>query len=246
MTKIESIKLPNLDNNTHYLFMADFSELVSTYPASILGLEVLYGNFQNNLKLEDLALRAEQGSIVSKTLEQLDQLRDKTWNAINMRVKATLLSPLEEESQSAQVLERILHLHGDVYSMTYKEQSLALTNLTNELLLPANEIHVDRVGFPVWVFELKILNEQFLAIYNERNLEFAGRESTDVKSVRTLIDPVYHQLVEKMNASIILDFARPEVINFVNKLNEKIKYYQTTLLKGESLGKVEEKKEEKV
>ncbi|HAH24041.1 MAG TPA: hypothetical protein DCL77_09845, partial [Prolixibacteraceae bacterium] len=41
-------------------------------------------------------------------------------------------------------------------------------------------------------------------------------------------DPVYHQLVEKMNASLVLEFASPEVITFAHILNEKINYYQTT------------------
>jgi hypothetical protein len=246
MTKIEAINLSNFDNNTHYHFMVYFSELVSTYPASMLGLEDLYGNFSNNLKAEDLALRIEEGSTVSKTLEHLDQLRDKTWNAINMRIKATLLSPLEEESQSAKVLERVLQFYGDISSLNYYEQSSALTNLSNDLLLPENELHIDRVGFPVWVIELKRLNEQFQTIYNEQTTEFAGRKSDDVKSVRILIDPIYNQLIEKMNASIVLEFARPEVITFINKLNEKIKQVQSILNIRNSLSQVKEIKKEEV
>ena len=246
MLKIETINLHNFSNKEHYRFMTDFSELVSTYPASILGMDVWYRVFQNTLMAEDLALRVEEGSAVAQTLEQLDQLRDKTWNAINMRVKATLLSPLEEEAQSAKVIERIIHRYGDVCSMTYNEESLALINLTNDLLMPVNDVHIDRVGFPIWVIELKRLNEQLHAIYNARNLEFAGRESDDVKAARTLIDPVYHQLIEKMNAYIVLEFAQPEVITFARKLNEKIKYYQTTFVSRDSRSMAEKEEEKKV
>ncbi|HAH24042.1 MAG TPA: hypothetical protein DCL77_09850, partial [Prolixibacteraceae bacterium] len=193
MSKIENINLHNFSNKEHYRFMTDFSELVMTYPASKLGMDVLYGIFQNTLMAEDLALRVEEGSAVAKTLEHLGHLRDKTWNAINMRVKATLLSPLEEEAQSADIIDRKIHQYGDVCSMTYSEESSALTKLIKDLLQSVNEVHIDRIGFPIWVMELKRLNEQFKTIYNSRKSEFAGRESDDVKAARTLIDPVYHQ-----------------------------------------------------
>jgi hypothetical protein len=42
-----------------------------------------------------------------------------------------------------------------------------------------------------------------------------------------LIDPVYLQLVERINASLALEFASEEVIDFANRMNEKIKYYKT-------------------
>ena len=241
MTKIENINLRDFSNNEHYRYMADFSELVSTYPDSIMGMEVLYGVFQNTLMAEDLALRVEEGSSTSKTLELLGQLRDKAWNAIYLRVKATLLSPFEDEALSARAIERIFHQFGDVCSMTYSDQSEAVTNFTNNLLLPQNILHVDRIGFSTWVLELKNRNEQFKAVYNERNSEFSGRESDVVKAARTLIDPVYKQLIEKMNASIVLEFAQPETITFASKLNRKIKHYQSSFVTHESGSKVEEK-----
>lgn len=244
MTKIEYINLRNFSNKEHNQFMTDFSELISTYPSSIMGMEVLYGIFQNTLIAEDLALRVEQGSSTSKTLEFLDQLRDKTWNAIYMRVKATLLSPLEEESQGAKTIERILNRYGDVRSLTYSEQSLALVNLTNDLLLNENEKHIDSVGFASWVIELKSRNEQFMAVYENRKSEFSGRESGEVKAVRTLIDPVYEQLVEKINASLVLEFAQPETITLAKMLNAKIKQFTTSSVSLDSRSTVEERKEE--
>ncbi|HEY3372886.1 MAG TPA: DUF6261 family protein [Prolixibacteraceae bacterium] len=229
MTQIETINLHNFSNREHHRFMAEFNKLVSAYPASILGLDVLYGLFQNTLKAEDLALRVEEGSTISKNLEQLGQLREKTWNAIDLRVKATLFSPLAEEAQSAQVIEQIIQQYGDIYSKTYIEQSSAVTNLLNDLLLPVDEVHMDRMGISTWVIELKRRNEQFQELYNERSAEFAGHESDDVKTVRSLIDPIYQQLVDKINATILLEFAQPEAITFVNKLNEKIKHDQSIL-----------------
>ena len=229
MTKIETINFHSFSNKEHYQFMSDFDQLLSIYPAALSSWKVLYGVFQNTLMAEDLALRVEQGSRLSVTLEQLDHLRDKTWIAINIRVKATLLSPFEEQVESAQAIQQVLQHYGDICALTYYEQSLALTNLANDLRQPMNEVHINKMGLLEWVSELKSQNQQFKAVYIERNSAFAGRESGDVKAVRTLLDPVYEQLIDKINASIVLEFAPPEVIAFAIKLNAKIKYYNNTI-----------------
>lgn len=229
MIKIESIDLRNFDNSEHFQYMAGIDRLISTHKDAVMGSEVIYGVFKNTLMAEDLALRIEQGSSVLQTLDRLDRQRDKTWNAINIRIKATLLSPIEDEVQSAQVIQQILNLYGDVCSHTYSEQSSAIAQLTDDMQLPVIAVHVEKVGLTEWVRELKKQNEKFTAVFNDWNSEFAGRESNDVKAARTLIDPVYLQLVERMNASLALEFASEEIMDFANRLNEKIKYYKTPL-----------------
>jgi len=239
MVKIEPIDLRNFDNNEHFQFMSGFDTLVSTHKDAVMGNEVLYGIFKNTLMAEDLAFRIEQGSSVTQTLDRLDRKRDKTWYAINIRVKATLQSPFEEEVQSAQIIQQILNLYGDVCSLTSNEQSAAIANVTDDLLLPVIAVHVNKMGLSEWVIELKSQNEKFTTLYNDWNSEFAGRESNDVKAARTLLDPVYLKMVERINATLILEFAGDEVIAFAYKLNDKIKYYKTPLVYRNSRSKVD-------
>lgn len=243
MIKIEAVDLRDFDNNEHFQFMTGFDKLISTHKAVLSGLEVTYGIFKNTLMAEDLAIHIEQGSSSAQTLDKLDRKRDKTLNAIHMRLKATLLSPIKEEVDSAQFIKHIINLYGDVCPLTYSEQSAAIENMINDLELPVIAIHTDRIGIANWVLELKRQNQQFSETFDAINSEFARRESNDVKAVRTLIDPVYHQMVERINASIILEFAQPEVIDLAQKLNEKIKYYNTPLVyrnNGSTVGVNEE------
>lgn len=230
MTKIEPVDLRSFDNNDHFQFMTGFDKLISTHKCAITGAEITYGIFKNTLMAEDLAIRIEQGSSAAQKLDKLDRQRDKTWNAIQLRIKATLLSPIKEEVESTQFIRHIINLYGDVCTLTYSEQSSAIENLTNDLELPVIAIHTDKIGLTDWVDELKRQNRQFNEAFDAINSEFARRESNDVKAVRTLIDPVYLQLVERINAFIILEFAQPEVIDLVQKLNDKIKYYKTPLV----------------
>lgn len=243
MIKIEPIDLRTLENNEHFQFMVGFDNLVCTHKASVMGSEILYNVFKNTLMAEDLAFRVEQGSSVLLTLDRLDRQRDKTWYAINMRIKATLQSPLEEEVQSAQVVEKIINLYGDICALTNGEQSEAITSLTDDLQHPVIDLHINKLGLSEWVSELKRQNEKFKSVLKDRNSEFVGRESNDVKAARTLLDPVYLQLVERINASLILEFALPEVITFAGKLNEKINYFKTPLVYRNSSSKVGIKEE---
>lgn len=243
MTKIEPVDLRSFDNNEHFQFMTGFDKLISTHKDAITGAEVTYGVFKNTLMAEDLAIRIEQGSSAAQRLDRLDRQRDKTWNAIHLRLKATLQSPIKEEVDSAQFISHIINLYGDVCTLTYSEQSAAIENLTNDLELPVIGIHTHKIGIADWVHELKKQNRQFNEVFDAINSEFARRESNDVKAVRTLIDPVYLQLVERINASIILEFAQPEVIGLAQKLNDKIKYYKTPLIYRNNGIIVGEKKE---
>lgn len=243
MIKIERADLRNLTNQDHFQFMTGFSMLIETYKASLMGNETTYAVFKNTLMAEDLAFRIEQGSSAAQILDKLDKLRDKTWNAINMRINATLLSPFEEETESAQFIHHIIHLYGDICSLTYSEQSLVLENVIDDLQLPVMAIHTEKIGISDWIDELNTQNEKFIEVLNAINSEFVGRESTDVKAVRTLIDPVYQQLVERINACIILEFAQAEVLTFAQKLNEQIKQIKIPLAYRTNISKVGEKED---
>jgi hypothetical protein len=246
MTRIETIKLTRFRNNEHFQFMTDVDELVTTHQASVLGIDVLYVDFRKVFMAEDTAIRIELGSAKSKTIEQLNKLRGNTWKAVAIKVKATLLCPIASEVKSAEVIQRVIDKYGDVRVLTYVEETASITNLTNDLLLSENTEHLKKIGILIWVTELKSENEQFSTVFNERNSELAVRESGDVRAVRNLIDPLYDQLVETINSSIVMKMAQPAAFIFVNELNEKIKYYTTIIASRKGRSKAEEKIKEKV
>lgn len=240
MTKIESFSLHNLRNTEHFQFMSDVNQLITTATPLELGIDNLYLSFNASLTAEDATMRVELGSLKSKNIEELDNQRDKTWNAILMRVKATLLSPFDREAESARIVERIMNLYGDPRSKSYNEESSAITNLVADLQKPENTEHLGNTGIMQWVPELRTENQQFQAVFNERNAEFAGRESGDVRAIRLQIDPIYEKIVDRINASVVMEIATPVAESFISQLNEKIKYYKTTLVARSSRSKTEE------
>ena len=240
MQKLETIALTRLRNNEHFQFMTDVDQLINTFQPSELAIDSLYPAFKTALTSEDAAMRVEIGSIKSKSIEELDKLRDKTWNAISLRIKATQLSPLDNEAESAEVIRRIIDLYGDIRTKSYNEESAGISNLVADLQKSENTDHINRVGIQRWVTELKKQNDDFQLVFNERNTELAGRESGDVKAIRLQLDPLYEKIAERINATIVLEIAKPVAFEFISQLNEKINYYKTTLVSRSARSKTEE------
>ncbi|NVO09938.1 MAG: hypothetical protein HXX16_08265 [Bacteroidales bacterium] len=242
MIKIESIGLFRLRNSEHHQFMSDLDAQIVKYSPTELGIESEHAEFSHSLGVVENAMRMELGSSKSKHIEQLDLLRDRTWNAINQKVSATLLSPIADEVASAEVIMRIMDSFGDIRGLSYNEESTDMANLIITLMQRPNATHLQKIGITTWVAEMKKQNDDFQTTFNERNDEYAGRESGDVRLTRKVIDPIYNRIVEKINASIVLGVSKPSVEPFVNGLNEKINYYKATIAirDGRSKGKDKE------
>ena len=237
MNELEILHLYMLRNNEHFQFMTFVDNLIVKYGAGELGIDDVYNGFKTLLTSEDNALRIELGSIKSKALEGADKLRDNTWRALDLRIDAALLIPIEDEQASAAVLRRVFNLYGDPRRLIYVEETSVISNLVADLLLPANSPHVEKLGLTTWVAKLKSLNEEFQTLFSQRNEEFAGRDSGNVHDIRIQVDPAYEKILAKINAQVELGLAKPVVANFIAELNEQIKYYKTTLAGREGRSK---------
>lgn len=226
MVEINSIYLQRLQNNEHFQFMTDVNTLIITHNAELLGIQAVYPKFQQTLENEDLHMRIENGSLKTLTLKDEDQVRDATYSAARGRTAATLLSPFETERESARALMRCFDLYGSIRQMSYNAESAALTNLVNDLKSEQNAGYLLSVGIGPWVDELETQNNSFIALMDARNKEYAGRETGDVRGARLLIDQAYVDLVDRINAMILLDIASEQVEPFVKELNQKIQYYE--------------------
>lgn len=229
MIKIETFGMAQLHNNEHFQFMSDFDALIITYTPLELGIDKLHPPFRYALSNEKIALEVEKGSSKSKAIEDQDKLRDKTWNAIRTCVKACRLSPIDDEVESASEIKRFFDINGDIRKFSLNEKSAAITTLTTLLLQPENVTDLDKLKITTWVTMLKTQNERFQALFNERNTELANRASGDVHEARREVDPLYEQIVERINATIVMGTAKPAATSFATDLNERFNYYRTTL-----------------
>lgn len=229
MEQIIDFSRGRLHNKEHYQFMSDFSKMITATTPETLGVVNQFPAFTTVLSKEGVAIGVEDGSSLSKKVSLLDIRRDNTWSAINFRIKSTLTSPIDEEVESAVLLERLMNQHGNVRELPYNEETAAVQSLVKDLQGETYAPHVAQTGLTGWVEALKTQNEEFVTTFDLRNSEMAGRPNGNVKSVRQQLDPLYDKIVDRINAAITLEIAADGVETFVSELNEKIRYYQNTL-----------------
>lgn len=229
MEKIAYLSTSRLRNDEHYQFMADFGSLseriISKEPLLAPALTI----FKTAFVEEDKAMKVELGSSRSAVISELDAERDKTWNAIYRRVEASVICPVAAEAKAAAALKRVLDLYGDKRDYPYNEETAALTNLLADLLSATNTPHLQTLGLVAWVNALRSQNEAFQSELNTRNQELAGKISSNAGAVRTKVDEAYKNIVDRINAAIVLGTATPGMTKFVSELNEKISYYLNTI-----------------
>lgn len=215
-----------LQKEEHFQFMSDVSTLVETYQAAVLGIDAQYAVFQQKFEIEGNNLQQERGSLMSGSIAEADALRDRTWTAVRMRISASENSPFQEERNSAVALRYVMDLYGNMREKKYSSESAALSNLTADLQRVENAGHMAVLGIADWVTELEKQNTNFIDLLNQRNKKYAEQAYGDTKEIRNAVDSAYGDMVERINAYLLLGMAAEPVTPFVNELNEKIKYYK--------------------
>ena len=229
MNQIESIYLDSLRNDDHSQFMTDTKKCIESKGPAELGIADDFTEFSNRLDLENMVLMVENSSLKSKEVAKLKKLRGKIWTAINYKIKSHLNSPFDDEVASAEVIKHIWDQYGDVRSLSYNEESSAITKLTDQLLADGMAAHIEKTEIKRWVLEYKKQNEQFQLVFNERNTEWANQPDTDTQTARLQVDAIYNDIIGKINAMFTLKLEKEIAISFAKDMNEKIDYYKTTV-----------------
>lgn len=229
MEFIQTIKLARMRNNEHYQFMSEVDKAINKATPAALQLEGVYPDFAGGLARLNGSLLIDPGSVKTEEIATVDVGRDRTWSALNERVKSSLLSPIEAEVASAKAIKRIFDLYGNVRSLSYNEESAAISNLIEDLEKSKNETHCNTLGITSWVAALKQQNLDFQSLIDSRNLELANKDSGDVKVLRDELDPIYQNIVKRINAQVTLEIATSATEAFIRELNQRIKYYNETI-----------------
>lgn len=229
MEKIEFLNTARLRNDEHFQFITDIKGLIDKTTPEELGIVDINTSFNAAFNAEEKAMKVELGSSKSQIIKSLDDTRDKTYNALNLRIEATILSPIEAEVKAAEALKRVINIYGDKRKASYNEESAALTNLVADLLSAANRPHLETLSLTAWVNALKNQNEAFQEALNSRNEELAGRTSGNTWLFREDVDKFYHKIEDRINSTIELNLAKPGVEKFVKEVNQKIAYYKNVI-----------------
>lgn len=226
MTKIKELNFSRFRNNDHFQFMTDVNTLITNATPAALNIEEAVTDFNAAFTALNNVFKVDSGSVLTAAIGGADVKRDSTWSAIYMRIRATLMGPIDLEIEAAEKLKRIFDLYGNVRQLGLTEESAALNNLVDDLEKEENATLCNVIGITRWVAALKELNAQVQSLMLERRAEAAHKLSGDVKAAREVIDPLYVKIVARLNALVELDMATPETYDFITLLNKQIKDFE--------------------
>ena len=226
---IESILLVRLRNEQHAHLMTETTRLITEATAAKLGLATLFPPFQAAWAVENAAIEVERGSLLTSQMDDKDSEREKYFSGFLFLLETNLRHFDPAHQEAAQQLTRVANKYGNVRRKTNVEETIAIRNLSNDLLGTAYQEPMTVVDGNGWISRLQSVNEEYSALFDNRNAETKGRASGNVRNARLVIDPLYEAIVKRANAVAELNETDAVCTKFVNELNGIIEGLKNTI-----------------
>ncbi|MBP1616884.1 MAG: hypothetical protein H6Q14_711 [Bacteroidetes bacterium] len=240
---ITRIKLNQLRNNEHFQFHTEVKGLIADTNPAVIKLENQFPAYVALYQDEDTALKRIVKNSFSTLRVDADLARDRTFSGLAAASSAALnhFDPTVEEA--ARRLKIVFDTYGNVARLPLNEETAAITNLLQELKGKyAPEIQT--VGLGGWVDQLAADNTAYSDLVKSGRDEDAERTEIVVKEARNAIDKTYRQLVERVEALIVVE-GEAAFAEFVRKLNLIVDKYNLTLAQRKGISEANAKKKEK-
>lgn len=227
--------LQNQDFALHSLILPEVKKLTDEHlPAVVQPYEEAFNHF-------DEALKTGGTSPHSKRLAELDKLRDDAYTGARAHIRNMKKHFDAEKAETAYQAEIIFERYGNPTRLAYLQEDAVLRNLITDLRTfdnAATEPEEDRpvvqnadgatnrlalIGLREWVDRLETVNNDFMAVYTQRNEEDAAIETGATKTARTSTDDAWYAVARRVNslADIFGEAAYADVINRINRLIDK-------------------------
>lgn len=233
--KITEFALSRLRNEEHFQFFTSFHDLVVVTKASSLKIEALFTSFLPLYANELESLNIIRKSSISDDLVDADDERDSVFRGLCDAVKSAQNHFNADVRVAAKRLQVVLDTYGNLAAKTYDAETGALNSLINDLTT-TYAADVATVGLTGWVTELAAKNKAYDDLKNQRYSDEAAKTILRMKQERVKTDAIYRQLVERINALIVVE-GETAYAGFVSELNKRIEGYENTIANRRGKGK---------
>lgn len=225
--KISDFSLTRLRNEEHFQFQTSFKDLVLTTTATTLRIEALFAVFLTQYDNELLSLNVVRKNAISDDLADSDEERDNVFRGMCDAVKSGLNHYQVLVQEACRRLQILLDTYGNVAVKSYDAETAAINGLIADLK-GTYAIDVAAAGLDGWVTELEAKNKAFNELKTSRYTEEAQKTCLRMKQERAKLDAVYRQIVERINALIIVE-GESAWVTFVNELNKRVESYSNVI-----------------
>lgn len=229
MIGIIAAPLTRFKKEQHLALMTEMDRLIMKETIARLGLEQLYIPFSSGLAVENAAVEIELGSLTTGKMDNKDLEREDLLIGFTHLVENGLRHFDLTKQRAAEIVKHIIEKYGNLRRKPNAEETVLIRSLTNELLSPENLQYVTTLSDGMeWVTRTRTVNEEYNALYDERNEENNGTHTTTSLEAREIMDPCYNAIVRRINALAEVN-GEANYISFINQLNGVIEDLKTTL-----------------
>lgn len=227
--------LQNQDYTLHSLLIAEIDKLTDAQ------LNELHAAYKSKFQVFDETLKIGGKNPNSLKLSDLDKLQDNAYTGLMTITRAMLYHTDPEKVEIATQVDIILKKYGNPCRLPYLQENSVIKNLIHDLEAFDNKEEEDdrpvieslslenvtnrleKIGLREWVDQLKLKNEEFMALYAVRNEEEASIVTGATKEARNAADAAYYDVVRRINALAELNGEADylTVINNINQLLDK-------------------------
>ena len=225
--KITDFALSRLRNEEHFHFFTSFRDLVLVFTVLALNIELLFNLFLAAYDNELAALDLIRKNAISDDLVDADDERDNVFRGMSDVVKSALNHFNADVRAAAKRLQVVLDTYGNLAIKSYDAETGGLNSLINDFTT-TYAADIATVGLTEWVTELQAKNKAFDDLKNNRYSTEAAKTILRMKEERVKTDAVYRQLVERINALIVVE-GEGAYAGFVNELNKRIEGFDNTI-----------------
>jgi hypothetical protein len=207
MEKINSFYLTQLHNGESANYHNESLEQLNSADPVKLGVKEQVDIYRTACSELKFSIDVFSSSELSSESTRLDSRRDRGYSALKSYVKVYLN---DDDGKKREAAERIMSVIrkeerelGNPLLLGLAKESTALSSLLRNLEPFAADIEQIEAGGRLQ--NLKDANQVYIDLQFERYIEKSEKHSGDVKAARAVADAAYRNIVERINAQILLN-----------------------------------------
>ena len=225
--KIQKSKDHQMRNSEHVQFHTEVKDIIEGIGVNTLKIEEHFNHYLSCYIAEDEAYKKIVKSSITEDMETADQMRDMTFSGLAQTNHAALNHYEPEVVFSARRLEVVFDTYGNLAKKPLNEETAAINNLLQDLMGNYAQ-DVQKVGLEGWVQKLRSDNNAFDMLVKERKNENVEKTQLKMKETRTETFKAYCQIVERINALIVVE-GEGNYARFVNEVNYFVDKYNNAI-----------------
>jgi hypothetical protein len=203
-TLFDRLDTHRLRNATHVEFHGDFSALLLKYGPGSMGVKALSDDHTARLAEEKATFEVIRKSELTGHIEIKDHIRDDIGRGAAAYVDANTHHFDADTRASAQSLKIVFDHYKNMSTRSYDDQAALTSDLIAELSKPAHFTQVTALGLAPWITKLSEANTAVIELLRARDAEISERPSKAMKEVRVPVDKVYHDILKRLEAIVLI------------------------------------------